>query len=201
MAFWEHFLGFDPNRQNLFPGQQPGEEVEHMTVFHWMCLMPFLLQLIGASLLLVGLNVFRDFFGGIPPSDLFYINTVGITLIIHLLCLRLYNYFLKVMLVTNYRLIDIRHSVFLKRQREVISMVNIQDFRYEQKGILPRIFRYGTLVVLGTSTDVKYIFRYVPHVDKMHHLLGEIHQQALRNPEFAEAGKNARALRPLVPSG
>lgn len=178
--FWEKFLGFDPNSEKTFPGQQPGEEVELMTVFHWMSLVPFFLQLSLLAILFVVLYL-SEFFNSLSPVVQMSITTLGAALLVHLVCFRLYNYFLKVILITNFRVIDIRHSVFLKREREAIPMFNIQDFRYQQNGILPRLFNYGTLVILGSSTDVKYVFHYLPKVNRIHHVLGEIHQKILNS--------------------
>lgn len=195
MPFWEKLIGFDLNRKRAFPGEQEGEEVVYMGVFHWMVLMPFVLKIGLAIALLVGVNVF-DLFGEVETSVRFLFNTTLVTVLIHIVCFRMYNYFLKVMMITNYRLIEIRHSVFLKREREVIPMGNIQDIRYQQTGIFQRLFKYGDLIVLGSSSDVKYQFHYVPKVNKIHHILGEIHQKALRSlPRAAN-----RAVRQAPPT-
>lgn len=186
MKFWKKILGFDPDQTREFPGQQQGEEVELMTVFHWMSLVPFFLQ-ISAVFLLFILLVFSEFFAELSPMARIYVSTVTLAILIHLISFRLYNYFLKVILITNFRVIDIRHSVFLKREREAIPMSNIQDFRYKQTGILPRLLNYGTLVILGSSTDVKYVFKYLPKVNKIHHILGEVHQKALNNNHVENA--------------
>lgn len=153
-----------------------------MTVFHWISLVPFFLQIILVMVILFILYSTTGLFSGFSPLGLFYFFSIVGAILLHLVCYRLYNFFLKVMIITNYRLIDIRNSVFLNRQREVISMSNIQDFRYEQHGILPRVFHYGNLLVLGSSSEVHYLFCYVPRVNKIHHVLGEIHHHAIRNP-------------------
>jgi len=181
MDLLKTFFGYVSNRPSSFPGQQPGEEVEHMTVFHWMKLVPYFFYLSVFATILVVLNFFSDFFLEFPPLLRFYINTVSVGLLIHLACYRLYNYILKVLIITNHRVIDIRHSVFLKREREVIPMFNIQDLHYQQNGILPRLFNYGDLVVFGSSSDVKYEFKYVIKVNKIHHLICEIRQKLIHD--------------------
>lgn len=182
MGFWKTFLGFDPNRKRLFPGAQEGEEVIYMGVSHWTSLIPFFVKMALFSTVLVLLNVF-DVFGIYSSTSGFFINSISVALLFHFLCFRLYNYFLKVMMITNYRLIDIRHTVFLRREREVIPMTNIQDLRFQQNGIFARMFKYGELIVLGSSSDVKYSFHRVPQVNRLHHILGEIHQKALRDTQ------------------
>jgi membrane protein YdbS with pleckstrin-like domain len=179
MRFWQSFFGFDPSRTQTFPGQQAGEEVELMTVRHWMSLMPFFLQIGAFVLVLIGFSL-SGFFAEFSDVTQMFIITISLAILCHLICFRLYNYFLKVILITNFRVIDIRHSVFLKREREAIPMFNIQDFRFQQSGVFPRLFNYGTLMILGSSTDVKYVFRFLPKVNKIHHILGEIHQKTVR---------------------
>lgn len=172
----------DSQRKRDFPGHQPGEQVELITVFHWMSLVPFFLQVGIVFTLLMGF-LMSDFYSEFFETPKIYFVTVSIGILLNAVCFRFYNYFLKVILVTNFRVIDVRHSVFLKREREAIPMSNIQDFRYQQTGFFQRIFNYGTLMILGSSTDLKYVFRYVPKVNKMHHILGEVHQKALRNQQ------------------
>lgn len=177
--FWNKFLGFDPNRERSFPGQQPGEEVVLMSVFHWMTLVPFMFYL---SLMILGYVSFyyaSGIYEDLSPLSRLGLNTGFLAVILQIFCFRLYNYSLKVMIITNFRMIEVRHTVFLKREREVIPMTNIQDIRFRQRGILPRVFKYGDLIVFGASTDVKYQFHHVIRVNKIHHLLNEIRHQAV----------------------
>ena len=200
MGFWSRFLGFDPNRKRSFPGQQPGEEVIYMGVFHWMVLGPFILQFGSVFLALILINVYGSFFQDLSPLVRLYVNTFVVGITIHIACFRLFNYFLKVMILTNYRLIEIRHSVVLTREREVIPMVNIQDFRYKQNGILARIFGYGDLLVLGANVEVKYQFHLVPKVNRLHHLLCEVHGKAINQYGVyrAQQGRGQQTL-PSMP--
>lgn len=179
MHFWKAFLHIGAPRKRDFPGHQPGEHVELITVLHWVSLVPFFFQVA----ILFGLSIWfitSDLYSEITDVPRIFTMSIVVALFIHALCFRLYNYSLKVILVTNFRVIDIRHSVFLKREREAIPMFNIQDLRYQQSGIFQRIFHYGTLMILGSSTDLKYVFRYVPRVNKFHHILAEVHQKRLR---------------------
>lgn len=175
-SFWHKFLGFDPSRKQDFPGQQPGEEVELLSVFHGIRLVPFFIYMIILVAVIIGIN----FFTNITPATSLFINTIAAAVIIHIFCMRMYNYFLKVIIVTNRRLIYIQHSTLLTRERETIPLTNIQDFRFRQNGILPRLLGYGDLIILGSSSEVKYKFNYVPKVNKVHHIIGEVHQKMMR---------------------
>ncbi len=181
MNFWESFLGFDPNRETMFPGQHPDEEVALMTVFHWITLVPYVLILFLGLLTIGALPWLLSAAGAFSPKLMILCFSVILALFIHLLCFRLYNFFLKVIIITNVRIIHVSHTVFLRREREAMAMNHIQEFRYHQRGLFPRLFHYGSLLVFGASTDVEYVFHHVPHVNRLHHLLGEIHQQSMKN--------------------
>lgn len=181
MKFWERFLGFDPNRKTVFPGQQSEEEIELMTVFHWIILVPFFLQIFIIIGIFVFIYLVTDFFDQMSFETQFFVGTIILTLFIHIFCFRLYNHFMKVTIITNFRVIEIRNTVFLHREQDIISMNNIQDFRYEQKGILPRILKFGDLIIFGTNVEIKYELKNLPHVANIHHLLGEIYQKFQQN--------------------
>ena len=198
MGFWKTFLGFDPNREKAFPGHQPGEEVQLMTVFHWVTLVPFFMELLVFVVIVITLNV-SEAFRSLSSESRFYVNTIAIALIIHLLCFRLYNYFLRVIIVTNYRLIDIRHSVFLKREQEDIAMSNIQDCHFQQRGLFPRIFKYGDLIILGTNADIRYTFHSLPGVAKIHNLINVAHHSSLHGQPAAGAAPNHQQGAPTPP--
>lgn len=196
MRFWKVILRTSTPRKRDFPGHQPGEHVEVMTVHHWVSLAPFFFE----AALLFAISAWfiaSDLYSEITNIPRIFTMSIAVALFIHALCFRLYNYFLKVILVTNFRVIDVRHSVFLKREREAIPLLNIQDLRYQQNGIFQRVFQYGTLMILGASTDLKYVFRYVPRVNKFHHILAEVHQRRLREQlSFPSATLREKGLPP-----
>ncbi|MDP3976118.1 MAG: PH domain-containing protein [bacterium] len=177
MSFWQQFLGFNPNQVRQFPGQQPGEETHVMTSGHWILLTPLLLHTLLTAAVLIYLNGFSAIFLELSFQMRFLVNTVILALLYHYMFMRLFNHFLHVLIITNFRIIDVRASIFFKREREVIPFTNIQDFRMYQNGILPRIFKYGDLILLGSSTDIRYNFSYIPHVNRVYYTMGEIHQK------------------------
>lgn len=181
---WKRFIGYRSDRFRDFPGHQPGEEVKLIAVCHWMVLAPFLgyfsLGLAG----MLYLNFGSSFLSTLNPMTELIVNVTGYGILTHLLFLKLYNYLLRFVMVTDIRLIDNRHSIYFKREKEIIPLSNIQDIRYIQKGLLPRIFKYGDLIVLGSSSDVRYEFHFVPQVAKVHHLLGDVHQNIMEDSRF-----------------
>ncbi|MDP2690898.1 MAG: PH domain-containing protein [bacterium] len=194
--------GADPQRNRAFPGEQPNEEVEFMSIFHWMKLMPFFLKML--VLVVAAVLLFTSsFFQGLSPMLHFSIISLFSTLCVHVVCFRAFEFFLRFMMITNYRVIDIRNGVFLKREMEVIPMTNIQDTRSQQRGIFSRIFKYGDLIILGSSTDVKYQFHYVHTVSKIHYILNEILQKVVSQnlPRGLRKNGVARESEEPVPAG
>ncbi|MDF2378921.1 MAG: PH domain-containing protein [Candidatus Gracilibacteria bacterium] len=175
MRFWKYILGFDPNRMRLFPGQQPGEEIELMTVRHWIILIPFFGQLIVLSLGLLWLN-YGLLSAQLPEELFFYTNVIAVSTLVHAFFMKMFNHYLRVIIITNYRVIDIRNTIFFYRERESIPMSNIQDFRVKQHGLLPRIFKYGELYVIGANSEIQYHLKCIPNVNMVHHLLSGLHQ-------------------------
>jgi hypothetical protein len=182
VEFIDRFLGFrGPRRKdNKFPGQQEGEEVEYLSTLHWIKLLPFAF--------LLGLGVVSMNFGFFYIAPLFSLNELAgfivtslfVTLCLHLLAIRLFNYFMDVLVITNYRIIDIRHTVYLVRERDTISLHNVQDIHFKQSGVWPRLFNYGDLEIYGSNVDVEYRIHHVPNVEKVHSMLCHIHRKAIQ---------------------
>jgi hypothetical protein len=173
-------LGLDEEKKFGFPGQQEGEEVEIMTSSHWIVLLPFLTFSIVALGLLLLFDLYFASSLGVPILYLYMGHVVIFTAYIHIFALRLFNFFLNPLIVTNYRVIEVKHTVFLQRERDSIDLRNVQDISFCQSGIWPRIFNYGDLKVFGSSVDVEYHFHHIPNVEKFHSTLGHIHRRANR---------------------
>jgi len=197
MSIWKFFLGFDPNRQRSFPGQQPGEEIELMTVHHWINLVPFCLQICTAGIILMGLNNFTEFFFRLDPFTRLAINTITTSFLIHWFFMKLYNHYLKVIIITNYRLMDVRNTIFFQRDRESIPMTNIQDFRCQQRGIISRFLKYGDLIIIGSNSDIKYKLYNIPNVNRVHHLLSGLHQIMLTQQRSIHKPVDSRIIEVL----
>ena len=78
MGFWKTFLGFDPNRLRSFPGQQQGEEVVLMTVFHWMSLVPFFFYFFVIIIAYLSFYFISGVSNELSPLTLLYLNSVFI---------------------------------------------------------------------------------------------------------------------------
>lgn len=181
MKWIDRFLGFQGPREKFgFPGQQEGEEVEYLGTQHWVKLLPFLFLFTVAVLMVILFNTtFFVFFVTENPFLIFAVNSICAVVLLHIFALQLFNFFMNVLIITNYRIIDVRYSVYLKRERDTIHLQNVQDIHYRQSGIWQRVFDYGTLDIYGSSVDVEYCIRNVPDVERIHSMLCHIHRSAM----------------------
>lgn len=184
----------------LFPGQQPGEEIELMTVRHWIVLVPFFFQVTVAVAGLMWMNISLG--PNLRGEISFYTNCVFVSTIVHVIFMKLYNHYLRVIIITNYRVIDIRNTIFFHRERESIPMANIQDFRVKQDGIFPRIFKYGELSIIGANSEIQYSLKSIPHVNMVQHLLSGLHQiNLMQQRGYQQQQQETNQRQQLPPEG
>ena len=172
------------------PGQMEGEIVECFTPRHWVVLVPLLAILV---LLILGLLVINILWIAIsPPVDigwLFLFDSFFLAIVIHIFFFRCINSLMSIMIVTNFRVLAVKSTVFLHRERNVLHMKNVQDIEMYQSGILPRLFNYGHIVITSASGEYELSFYYTPHTQKIYNILNHIHQKHLQT-EKAQAVEN-----------
>lgn len=174
-------IGFDPTVIERFPGQQHGETVELMTTYHWISFIPDFFKIFTFTTIFLLIIAFTNVPQEFSPEIRFYIFMIILAILIHWICFCLYNYFLKIILITNMRVIEIENTVFLRREQDATFLTHIQDVKFHQHDIIQRIFRFGDLVILGGSNEVKHVLCYVPKVHIVHDVLSDLHQKALEN--------------------
>lgn len=172
-------IGFDPAGTDQFPGQQRSETVELMTTYHWISLIPDFFKFVAFISIFLLVVTYTNLPQEFSPEIQFYMFTIIIAILIHWICFRLYNYFLKIILITNMRVIEIDNTVFLRREQDATFLTHIQDVKFHQHDILQRIFGFGDLVVLGGSNEVKHVLCYVPKVHIVHNMLSDLHQKSM----------------------
>jgi hypothetical protein len=182
IKFFDIFLGFKDARRknNRFPGQQEGELVEYLSVMHWIKLFPFALFICFSLFAIAAFHISIMPLMQFSLMTEFIVYSVALTLLVHLTALKLFNYFMDVLIITNYRIIDVRHTVYLIRERDTISLHNVQDIHFKQSGVWPRLLNYGDLEIYGSNVDVEYRIHHVPDVEKVHSMLCHIHRKAIQ---------------------
>ena len=92
---------------------------------------------------------------------LFALVIMGI-LTFHMFFLRLLNFYLNIVIITNYRIIDLRKSLFIHDDKEIIDLHEIQDTKKIQKGILANFLNYGDIIVVIPSLTTSMHLHYIP---------------------------------------
>lgn len=65
--------------------------------------------------------------------------------------------------VTNESVIQHVQTSLFSTKEQTISLGNIEDVSYEQSGIMPHIFHYGTVRLSTEGEETTYYFRYASH--------------------------------------
>lgn len=83
-----------------------------------------------------------------------------------------------VFVITDQRVVDVDQRGFFDRTYSEIGHHDIQDVTFRIKGILPTIFRYGTLVVKTAGSAADLEMRRVRYPAKFHDLINDLRAEA-----------------------
>lgn len=170
-----------PDYYKEFSGQQAKEKLEFVTPLHWVSMLP---SLVGISMLIVLVPVVYvllfSFEYDIAQSVGFFALVSVLWLgCIHFFFIRLLNYFFRVIIVSNFRVLDIHRTTVLKRQRRTLDFATIQDIQFSQKGLIQRIFDYGTISIQNATGENVFHFHYIPTPEKYYNILNHIYRKAV----------------------
>jgi hypothetical protein len=153
-----------------FKGQLEEEELECFYRHHWIILMaPLMLY----GVFLVFFTLFLIFMEGNPIVDknaaifeiLLIMGFLFSTYYVHRFFIHIYNYFLDVVIITNYRIVDLNKTIILRDTKEVIDLAKIQDVLKKQDGLIRNILSYGKLTITLSSSSVIKTLHFVPNPD------------------------------------
>ncbi len=164
-----------------FRGQMYNEEIIEFFRRHWLVILP---QLIPFTLYITGLIVFAFYISRfrlpslVEPFFQFLVllGVIGTALFIHRFFLKMIEYFLKIVIITNYRLVDVNKTLFIHDDKHSIVMKRMQDIQKQQKGIIKSLLKVGELIIIISFADPRPI-RNVPHPDYHFRLLNQIRTQ------------------------
>ena len=98
---------------------------------------------------------------------------IFITLAQHVFFLRFLNYYLDIVIITNYRIIDLKKSLFIHDEKEIIDLHEIQDTQKMQTGIFPNFLNYGDIKIVVPSMTRAMVLPYMPRPE---YYLNQINQ-------------------------
>ncbi|MBT5015965.1 hypothetical protein HN748_02240 [Candidatus Peregrinibacteria bacterium] len=164
------------NTNRHFRGQQSAERVMCFCRKHPI----ILLRVVTITLILISASIMALLF--IPVTQikdhlslqiLIFTLLVFITLAQHVFFLRLLNYYLDIVIITNYRIIDLKKSLFIHDEKEIIDLHEIQDTQKMQTGLLPNFLNYGDIKIVVPSMTRAMVLPYMPRPE---YYLNQINQ-------------------------
>ncbi len=171
------------NTNLSFRGQMEDEEIIKFTRKHWITVMPdlipFLFYLAVIAVFLVNLKQFN-----LPSLDVSYFQLIVVlgllitAFSIHRFFMRLINYFMSVTIITNYRIVELKKTIFMQDTKESLDMRQIQDIQLQQNGLIRNMLKFGNLLItLGTS-ETRTIYL-IPNADYFFRLINKLKNELI----------------------
>ncbi|MBU1992173.1 MAG: hypothetical protein ABID64_00215 [Nitrospirota bacterium] len=156
------------NKDKHFKGQHPQEEVEVFCRKHWIVLAGptflygvFIVAFVLFLVLMKKVTFIDD--ESFVYQGLFIVALALATYYVNRYFVRLYNFFLNVVIVTNFRIVDLNKSLILHDTKEVIDIAKIQNVNKLQDGLFRNLLSYGQLVITLSSSSAIKNFYYIPN--------------------------------------
>lgn len=159
------------NSNRNFKGQLADEEVIAFTRKHWLRIIPNMLGLVFLLVAPIVLSVVLSNYKvreTVGEGGFFFLvgsYVLATTYAFHVMFVRIFNYFLRIFIVTNHRIVDLNKTLFFQDHRSTILLSEIQDVSMDKKGIWATIFNYGQIDVMISGSQQISTFRYLPNPD------------------------------------
>lgn len=157
------------NANRHFRGQQKNEEVICFFREHAIVLLdPFTRFFLIVVIATISEVLLVHYAPGAAWFTRFSMLAVAVVFLffLHRFFIHLLNYFLKIVIITNYRLIRLEKTIFLHDDKHAIDLNKIQDVTKQQKGILQTFLDYGSLAIIVNIQEAPFVINYVPKPDR-----------------------------------
>lgn len=157
------------NTDRYFKGQQKTEEVICFFRRHWIVLIRpiFVFLFINAVFIVCAMFLFR--YPALLMSSLSRALAVSFlavcTILIHRFFVELLDYYVSMVIITNFRVIDLKKTIILHDDKDVIDLFQIQDIQKIQDGFAANILNYGLIRAILSGAHESKIFHCVPNPD------------------------------------
>lgn len=156
------------NTNRHFKGQQKNETVHCFCRKHWIVIFPYLLGFVAVAILTLSLLFFwaDDLARQLAPPT--YRITMGILILaltfgLHRFFTKLLNYYLQIIIITNFRVIVLEQTLFFTSNRDSIDLPEIQDIVVRRDGILKTLLNYGEIIITLSSAHATKVLYCVPN--------------------------------------
>ena len=167
--------------EQYFPGQHPDEQFLFFFRKHWVELL-YPLGRFFIEQFLVFLFVFFMIFKGAslvhtPGGIIAVIVAIGaLALSVITFWVRVFNYFLRMVIVTDYRIIDVKQKLFVTDDEDVIDLREIQDLKGEIHGLFNNIIGCGMMTFVLTASSMTKVLHNVSRTREMVKRMSEVRE-------------------------
>lgn len=184
------------NKDKIFKGQQTNERFLYFFRQHWIDLLKemifFGVFIFVVVILMFQMDTIKEILQGNREMKLLFFTVFLFgTVYMHRFFNKMLNYFVKIGIITDSRVIDHHKTLFFTDNQDSIDMAQIQNIEKVQEGVLPSLFKYGDIKVFLNASDTIKTFHNVPNA--------KFHFRAL-NRAKEERQITVRGRRPEAPA-
>lgn len=157
------------NTNRHFKGQQRNETVLCFSRKHWIVLLPYIIGFLAVLVGIVSFTLFVptssvvSFFDPLVYRGVISVVIIALTYGMHRFFIRIFNYYLQILVVTNFRVIQLDHTLYLSQDRDSVDLPEIQDVVIHQNGLIKTLLNYGELIITLSSVHASKTLQHVPH--------------------------------------
>ncbi len=172
------------NLNKNFRGQQKNEVVYCFSRKHWIVIAP---HIIGFVVFIAGIASFfvfaphadiKAFMGEDAYRSLMLMVLFVLTFYLNRFFLRMFNYYLKIFIITNIRIVELSHTLYFTRNSESVDIHEIQELEIHQKGLLPTVLNYGDIIATLSSAYSTRTIHCVPNPEYYFRKINKTQAQA-----------------------
>jgi hypothetical protein len=178
-----------------FRGQMQNEEVIEFIRRHWMVLLPAVIPFILYMTALIVFVAYSSQFTLPSLEEPFFqflviLATIGTTLMVHRFFLKLIEHFMKIVIISSFRVVEINKTLFLHDDKQSTVLKRMQDIQKQQKGIVKSILGVGDIVIIISFADPKVIDN-IPNPNYYFRLLNQLRSHIFerQHKQVEPAGK------------
>jgi len=175
------------NTNKFFRGQMADEDVVTFTRKHWIALIPELIPFfLFCSFVILSLILIKQF--KLPSLNepyfqlLVMISMIGAGWLIHRFFLRVINYFLNIIIITNYRIVEIQKTLFIRDTKESLDLRKVQGVDFRQVGLIKNLLKFGELEISMGNAEVKTLPQ-LPNPDFFFRLINRLKNEAFNRQQ------------------
>lgn len=156
------------NKDKIFKGQQPNEEIICFFRHHWIDILKelvfFAIFISIITIFVIQIEEIKNILRGNREMKIFFVTGfLAMTIYMHRFFLKLYNHFINTGIITNIRLIDHQKSLFFIDNLDSIDMAQMQNIEKIQEGIFPSLLGFGDIKVFLNASDTVKTFKHIPN--------------------------------------